>query len=231
MDRATTPRPKEHAMAGSRVRCVCFDWGGVILRHCRSWNEACAHAGIPVRAGFDVPELVARRRQINHDFQLGAMDARTFFNAIADATAGLYTPDEVIQVHRAWLTSEYDGLAEIIQSLNRSARVQTALLSNTNEAHWARHLPTDGRPPDFPTIGLINHRHASHLLGHAKPGEDIYRAFEAATGFVPEEILFFDDMPDNVATARRLGWRAEAIDHTRETAPQIGELLRRHDVV
>jgi putative hydrolase of the HAD superfamily len=209
---------------------VCFDWGGVILRHCRSWNEACAHAGVPVRAGFDVPELVARRRQINHDFQVGLIGAERFFAEIAGATAGLYSPGEVRSIHRAWLTSEYEGLGAIIAGLNDSRNVQTALLSNTNEAHWARHLSEDGRPPDFPTIGLIRHRHASHLLGHAKPGEEIYRAFERATGFAPHEILFFDDMPDNIATARRLGWRAESIDHTRETAPQVAGWLRTHEV-
>ena len=40
----------------SQVRIVCFDWGGVILRHCRSWQEGCAAAGLPVHPEVLTPE-------------------------------------------------------------------------------------------------------------------------------------------------------------------------------
>lgn len=212
------------------IRCVCFDWGGVILRHCRSWAEACARAGIPVREGIDDPALAARRREINADYQRGVLTAAEFFQLLSAATNGVYTPGEVANVHSAWLIDEYEGLRHIIESLN--TRIDTALLSNTNPSHWARHMPKlDGSPADFPTISLLKHKHASHLLGLAKPEVQIFRVFERHTRLRPAEILFFDDLADNVAAARSAGWNAELIDHTRETAPQIREHLRRHGVL
>jgi FMN phosphatase YigB (HAD superfamily) len=57
-----------------------------------------------------------------------------------------------------------------------------------------------------------------------KPAPDIYRAFEKATGRSGSQILFFDDLAENVAAAKSLGWHAERIDPTAPTDAQ----LRRH---
>lgn len=216
----------------SAIRCVCFDWGGVILRHCRGWAEACAHAGLPVREGLDCPDLKAQRHALNQAFQTGRIHEDAFFPQLAAATGMLYSADEVRQLHHAWLLDEYAGVADVIDAINATGHIETALLSNTNAAHWARHMDSRcGRfKADYPTIQRITHRHASHLLGHAKPHGDIYRAFEDATGFGPGEILFFDDLPDNIAMARQLGWHGVLIDYTQETAPQLWAALRRYGV-
>ena len=64
----------------------------------------------------------------------------------------------------------------------------------------------------------------------SKPGEEIYRAFEKLTGFRAGEILFFDDLPENLETAQRLGWRTELVDHDGDTASQIAACLSAHHV-
>ena len=79
-------------------------------------------------------------------------------------------------------------------------------------------------------MGSVEHPHARHLLGLLKPGVEIYRAFERQTGFGPGEILFFDDLAENVQAARAVGWHAEVIDHTADTAPQIAGHLQRHGI-
>jgi FMN phosphatase YigB (HAD superfamily) len=65
----------------------------------------------------------------------------------------------------------------------------------------------------------------------AKPDPAIYRAFERATARAPEEILFFDDLPENVAAARALGWQAVRVNPYADTVGQIRERLRSFDVV
>jgi HAD superfamily hydrolase (TIGR01509 family) len=205
------------------IRLVAFDWGGVILKHHRSWAESCVSAGIDVRAGHDRPELIAQRRALNLVFQSGRMTPEEFYPKMAGATGGLYSPAEVRRIHDAWLTEEYPGVDVVIRRLCALPSVETALLSNTNPCHWARQ-------EDFPTAGLLKHRHASHLLGHAKPGLAIYRAFERATGYAGADILFFDDVMENVAAAVEVGWRAELIDYRGDTAGQVAEHLARYGV-
>lgn len=205
------------------IKLVTFDWAGVILKHHRSWAESCVSAGIEVRAGHDRPELIAQRRGLNLLFQCGKITPVEFYPRMAGATGGLYTAAEVRRIHDAWLTEEYPGVDALVRRLVAVEHVETALLSNTNECHWARMR-------DFPTAGLLKHRHASHLLGHAKPGLEVFKVFERAVGCSGAEILFFDDVMDNVSAAVELGWRAELIDHAGDTASQVAGHLARYGV-
>lgn len=212
------------------IRCICFDAGGVIVKHHRSWEEACRAQSIPLREGHSAPHRVAARRALHARYTIGAIASDAFYEGLTAACEGLYSEHEVRSLHHHWITSEYAGMGEIVHRLNQLPSIQTALLSNTCDCHWERMLPGGRASADFPTISLLRHKHASHILGHAKPGEAIYRAFEVATGFLASEILFFDDLPENVRAAQDRGWRAELIDHTKETAPQVAHLLTRHGV-
>ncbi len=206
---------------------VAFDWGGVILRHCRGWGEGCRAAGLPVHDEVLTPEHTARRRSLTQAFQRGELEESAFLHGLHEANDGRYTPDELTRIHDAWLLDEYEGVRAVIERLVATPGVETALLSNTNAAHWRRHLPgPGGRAPDYPTAGLLRHRHASHLLGLAKPDEAIYLAFERATGFSGPEILYFDDLAENLAAPARLGWRCVHVDHAGDTARQIADSLR-----
>ncbi len=62
-------------------------------------------------------------------------------------------------------------------------------------------------------------------MGCAKPGLDIYKRFESLVGARGDAIIFFDDLPDNIAAAASLGWRAVRIDHEGDTPMQIRRAL------
>ena len=214
------------------IRCVCFDWGGVILRICRSFGEGCRAVGLPVRGDLGDKPFANERKGHSEAYQLGHVGDEAFFERVADAMGGLYTPHEIERVHHAWLLDEYSGVRALIERLNATAGITTALLSNTNAAHWRRQFPLQaGDLRRFEAASLLHQRHASHLLGLAKPDPAIYRAFESHTGFAAGEILFFDDLADNIAAARSCGWRAEQIDHTGDTAGQMAEFLGKHGVL
>lgn len=212
------------------VRVVAFDWGGVILKICRGWAEGCAAAGIDARPDVMAPEAIARRRPVHAMYQEGRITCAQFCERLSEAMDRLYSPSEIRRIHDAWLLHEYPGVKEIIDTLHGAGSVETALLSNTNHAHWVRQSPECGLP-HFPTAGSLRHRLASHLEGCAKPGEAFYRALESATGATGGEIVFFDDLQENIDTARTIGWRAEKIDHTGDTAAQIRAHLERHGVL
>jgi glucose-1-phosphatase len=238
----------------SRITLVCFDWGGVILKICRSWAEGCAAAGLDVRGESSTTEWAARRKPIAKAFEVGEFGEDEFFERMAASMDRLYSPEEIERIHAAWLLREYDGVAEIVARLHATPTVETALLSNTNPHHWSRRHEAgsghasrgDGssvdalavhaeraqaRRPHFPTAGTLRHQHASHLLGVAKPDARIYEEFARRVGRRPEEILFFDDLPDNIATARSLGWDAVQVDHTGDTAAQISAELARRSIL
>jgi HAD superfamily hydrolase (TIGR01509 family) len=210
---------------------ACFDIGGVLVKHCRTWREGCAAAGLPLHDGAESEQMSARRRDLAHQFTTGTITEPAFWAAMSGSTGGLYTPAQIERIHHAWLGPEYPDVGRVVRRLVDAGRVQTGVLSNTNAPHWARLHPVGNRPAEFPTASLLGVRLASHLIGHMKPHPETYVAFEHASGFAGPEILFLDDLPENLETARTRGWTCELIDHTRDTADQIETVLDRHNLI
>lgn len=219
---------------GASIRLVCFDLGGVVVRICRSWREGCAVAGVPFRDGdaFSAEALRARRRLLNDSYQSGRISCSRYFSEIAEATGGLYSPEEVSRIHLAWTLDDYPGIADLIDRINRSGVCTTACLSNTNASHWRTLTVGDPSAPHpharrpSQAISKLRHHFVSHRIGAIKPHEPAFRCVERALGLKPGEIIFFDDLPENVDAARALGWHAHRIDHEQDTAAQITGHLR-----
>ncbi len=215
------PSHRPHRMTPSPL--ILFDLGGVLVRICRTWEEACVYAGVEARDAvrFRDPALAARRKHFHNLHQTGAIACKPYFAAIAESTAGLYTADEVRRIHNAWTLDDYPGVADLIKRL-RAAGVRTACLSNTNHSHWTILNQGDGpkRAPSSAVVWL-DVRLASHIMGLAKPDDAIYRAAEESLGVSAGDIVFFDDLAENIAAARARGWRAHQIDHTGDTTAQI----------
>jgi len=206
---------------------ICFDIGGVLVGHCRSWLEGCRRAGVPARE----PEwlrsqaAIARRRAVVQTYQRGQCTTAEYYADLAAALSGLYTVEEVASVHRAWLLEEYPGVEQLVRELNADPRVTTACLSNTNAAHWEQLVPADGRSR-FPSCVALQVRLASHRLGASKPDAEVFDIAQKRLGVAPREILFFDDGPANVEAALQAGWHAALVDFRRDTAFQLREVLR-----
>lgn len=205
-----------------RPALVVFDLGGVLVRIARTWSEASRAAGVDP-TGREDPLTPAAREPWVHAYETGVIDRRTFVDGLVAAMGGAYAPDEVLRVHDAWLFEEYAGLARVFDALD-VAGVPTAVLSNTNEAHWARMFPDGPGPWAFPSLRRVRHPHASHVLRARKPDVAAFRAVEASTGVRRDGIVFFDDLPDNVRAARRAGWTAHLVDPAGDPP---GEMLDR----
>jgi len=209
--------------AASPIRLVCFDLGGVVIRICRSWDEACATVGMPVRDPTLWQRTGKARRRLIEEFQTGRIDAPTFAARASEQVAGLYSPAEILSVHNGWLLDEYAGVAELIDHVH-DIGLDTAALSNTSHDHWERIV-------GYPAVTRLHHLLASHLLGLHKPNPMIFRRLEEQLGYSAREIIFFDDTQENVIAANSVGWRAHLIDPGADTAQQIAQILHTESVV
>ena len=205
-----------------RVRLVCFDLGGVIIRICQTWEERCAAAGVTIRNPELWDEIKPVRDGLMVQYQTGRIEGSHFAQQLSEALRGLYSPAEIMAIHDAWLIDEYKGVDAIVDQLHQ-AGLDTAALTNTTPEHWVR-------MPQFPTVGRLRHRLASHELGLHKPDPAIYLRLERQLGYAGGEILFFDDTEENVQAAQAVGWRAERIDPAGDTARKIAEALAEHGV-
>lgn len=221
-------------LAGSATRiaevaisAVCFDLGGVVVRIHGTWDEACAAAGFPDEPppGWSDPNTVTAWQQAHIAHHRGDVTSLQYFEHVSALSGGYYTSAHVERVHRAWLIEEYPGMAALMQRLEARG-VLTACLSNTNDHHWRQMLESDG----YPAVRGLRVKLASHVLRLLKPEPAIYTAALGHLRCAPHEVVFFDDLSENVEAARRSGWNAVRIDPKGSPAEQVARALRELDV-
>jgi FMN phosphatase YigB (HAD superfamily) len=96
---------------------------------------------------------------------------------------------------------ERDYMLPFMREL-RAQGYTLAICSNTNELHMDYLQRVNTCFAEAQQIIF------SYQVGALKPDPAIYHAVEAATGAPPAEHLFLDDLPENVAGARAVGWDA-----------------------
>ena len=188
-------------------RVVCFDLGNVLVRICRSWAEGCRAAGVPADDRID--HLLAedpRWTQLEQSYQRGDLSFGDFTREaerLMSAVPGAAGAQAIARVHRAWILGEEPGASELLRDL--AARdITVAVLSNTCAEHW----------PILERMQFMQHVHVplgSHLIRACKPESAAYEAVEQRTGADSGHILFFDDLPANIAAAAKRGWRSEHV--------------------
>jgi len=213
---------------GHSIRLMVFDVGSVLIRCGRSLAEDIEQAGFSVTAEW-VAAFEKRLKSLPRR-SVGAIGNARYMPLFVEASDGVFTLEDAQRISDVALIAEYPGISRVFDALEASG-VETAVLSNTNDADWARLFPGEGVMPEFPTLPRARHRFGSHLLGLVKPDAKAYQAVEAGTGYSGGEILFVDDRIENVEAARSLGWMAEVIDHSGDTAAQMLDVLREHGVI
>jgi glucose-1-phosphatase len=200
----------------SDIRLVCFDLGGVVVEICRTWEEGCSRAGIPLKAPL-TSEWLRAFAGLSQRLELGELSETEFQKRMSAATGGLYSAAEVRAIETAWIKAPYAGVAELVRELDGRG-IPTAALSNLSPAHWE---PLR----DLEAVRSMRYQFLSFRLGLVKPMPAFFAAVEAETRILGPAIVFFDDTAANVSAARACGWRSERIDFSAPTAPQMRKAL------
>ena len=216
MDRQRTVRQPES------IKLIIFDLGGVLIRLCGGWRNACRSAGVPYPAAIDDQAVASAVKGAMIEHEHGRIDDDQWTSRIAELTR--LTRPQVQAVSCAWLASAYDGVEELVERIVPTG-VKTACLSNTNAHHWTMMTGNGYAGPNRLPLDRLDYRFASHLLGAMKPDEAIYIHVERTIRIVPEHILFFDDCPHNCAAAADRGWCAHQIDPAQNTVAQMTQRL------
>ena len=205
------------------MKVVCFDFGGVLVRISRSWDEACERAGID-RSGIELPTmnmLVASGNAAR--LQRGEIEFETFIAEEAVRLEHRLTSEQLARIHAAWLVEEVTDLAPVIEALNR-AGLTTTSLSNTDAEHWKTLR-------DMDVIRNLMIPGLSFEMGLMKPDHRIYQEAEVLFDACGSSILFFDDLPENIEAAMQCGWNAVLVDPMKPAAEQVRRGLESFGIV
>lgn len=192
-------RAARHGKAVEPVEALLFDFGNVVVpidfgRMFESWGRAAGvDAGVLLRRfSFDEAYCAYERNEIGLEAYFGHLRA----------VLGLdLSRESLLEGWNALFLDPDPAMERLLQEL--SGRYPLYLLSNTNpahRAHWGPRYAAMLKPfrAVFTSCDIGARKPEAAAFGHAA------REINAP----PERIVFFDDLAENVAGARRAGLQA-----------------------
>jgi len=208
------------------IQLVIFDLGRVLVKLCDNWKHASQLAKLPAEIGDLSETAKTALYQLVDSSEKGLIDQEQFCQQAA--TVLNISSQDVAAVSDIYLLETFPGVSQLLDEIIATG-CRTACLSNTNANHWQ--MMTQGGNACSIPIEKLHHQFASHLIGHRKPDVRIYEHVELRTGFTGPQILFFDDMLENIQAARQRHWHAEQILPDGDSVIQMRQHLARHGVL
>ena len=206
------------------IKNIAFDFGGVIF-------DLDYEGAIAAFRQMGLPDAAQRldryhQRGIFEDLESGRIEPSAFVQALQPLCTKPLTYESV---RTAWLG--YVGAPVNEQKLAyidhlRRRGYRTFLLSNTNPfvQSWAEStaFSASGRP----LSSFLEKCYTSYEVGIMKPDAGTFRHMLDDAGIRPEETLFLDDSPANVAAARALGIQTLLVEKNGDWREDVEAALR-----
>jgi putative hydrolase of the HAD superfamily len=176
---------------------LLWDVGGVLLSN--GWDHASRAAAV-ARFGLDATEFERRHAATEVDFETGRLDWAGYLAATVFYEPRHFSEAEFGAFIRSQ-SSPHPGAIAAARALRATGRYRLATLNNES-----REL-NEYRIRTFGLAEIFDDFFSSCYTGRRKPDPAAYRLALDVTRHGPEETLFLDDRPENVAAAAQLGIR------------------------
>ena len=180
------------------IRAVVFDFGNVISR----FDLAVVLKRFAKNSGksvLEVEELLHGHRDVFKKYETGLIGSHEFYRRVAHVCGLSMTEAEFIHAY----TDKFTPIKETIELIRQlKGRCPLGLLSNTSEWDFEYGI----KPLEvFPLFDVVTLSFRVHAM---KPSPEIYHELLINLDVAPHEILYFDDVPENVEAGRSHGMQA-----------------------
>ena len=153
------------------------------------------------------------------DMERGAITFREFYEFIADKSGYRGSLHDFREIWSDFFDGPIPGSEDLLERIRAKYRV--AFLSNSNEVH------AELIPRRFATLFRKDDRFVfSHRFRVAKPDPEIFRRALEVIGALPQNVVFVDDLLENVLAARSEGLRSfQFVDATQLRRELVAEGL------
>jgi glucose-1-phosphatase len=184
----------------AKTSAVVFDLGNVVVRvdfslALQAWGAHSRLQPEALRAAFRLDDAY-------HRHENGALAPQDYFAHLRTTLALDCDLDAVRAGWNGIFPGAIDSTLVLIDQL-RASGLPCYALSNTNATHEQELRRA------FPgMLERFDHVFTSHGIGHRKPHPQAFRYVEGALALPPGDLLFFDDLQENVDAATACGWQA-----------------------
>lgn len=201
------------------IKTVIFDFGNVL---CNIDFRRCM-ARLQEVMGVDLlePETLKWFLEFFKSYEKGQVDNEAFFLRLQETSS---LNPSIHDLKSAWnymIVGMNDERFPFLLELQKKYKV--LLLSNSNVEHIKYGMDmirNTNQIPDFESR-YFHKIYYSHIIGMRKPDREIFDFITEDSKLVTNEILFIDDLPNNIEGAIAAGWNA--VRHNPKT--EIIEML------
>jgi HAD superfamily hydrolase (TIGR01549 family) len=181
------------------IQSFIFDIGNVII----PFDFSIALRALQAQCKRPILELMERLEPIKAAYENGRMKRAEF---IAQTTAIIEFTGTEADFTKAWqeIFVENEAMNALVEQLQ--PQYPLYLLSNTSDLH------ADYFEAQYPVFQRFTGAVYSHIVCCSKPDRVIYEIAAKQFGVNPNETVFIDDLPANIAAAREVGYHAIQYD-------------------
>jgi len=184
------------------IKAVILDVGNVVLEldWIRSVSLLQEKIGRNSQYIATLLEFLSESTELKR-FEIGELSAEDFRSSVKSRLNIDIADSEFDDIWNACLPRKIPGINAAALELSRKFRLIG--LSNTNEIHYEYFMSKFSD-----TFSHFESVYCSHVLGKAKPNQDIYKETLSRIGLDAQEVVFFDDRAENIEMATNLGFHA-----------------------
>ncbi|TAF67033.1 MAG: HAD family phosphatase [Cytophagales bacterium] len=192
------------------IKNIIFDLGGVLINIDTQISNRAFEA-----LSRQTPEWLQAQIKVIpaffKEYEKGTISKEAFVEALRQTFALEASSEAIIA---AWNAMILDFLPERIQAVVAMRKTfKTFLLSNSNAEHIYKVEEHLLRDTGYASLQMLFDKvYYSHEVHLRKPDAKIYEQVLQENQLKPEETLFIDDAPDNIAGAEKIGivtWQAQ----------------------
>ena len=155
----------------------------------------------------------AEMKAMGRGYESGEMTTEEFRSALIRIAGSGHSPEAIDRAFLGVLPEPVPGMEAVIRSTAQKASI--ALVSNTSPLHFEFCLRT------IPSLRHIQRFYLSYHLRALKPDAAFYQAVIAGEQCEPGEMVFIDDLSENIDGARRAGMQGIVFENADKLAAEL----------
>lgn len=145
--------------------------------------------------------------------ETGKLATEEFLDALYVTFDCKFSKKQILEAWNGIIVRDNDEIIPLVQRVQQ--KYITAVLSNTSPSHWEKVMRVSSLVPSIP------HHFTSFGIGAMKPDRIVYDHVVASLNVLPNEILFIDDLSENVEGAISAGMEGIVFKHVSELESYI----------
>lgn len=211
------------------IKVLLFDLGGVVIDI--DPNKAISEfKKISSKTFNDFKELDYRYESFNSNlsklfnaYEKGEVSDQSFRDGLRRVGEMKIDDEKIDEIWNLVIVKIHSDILELILKLRRKYSIM--ILSNTNSIHrnFFDKLCIDLHGKTFDK--LFDDVFYSFLLKCRKPDKEIYEKVVDNSKYLASEIMFFDDMRDNLIECKKIGMRTYHVKNTLQLKSFLSDLI------